>query len=63
MKIKDIVANENVKIYEINKAIQSPSMFGAMLYKGSAMLLKSQMLERKVFRWFFDGYETHIIVC
>ncbi len=62
MKLKDIIADENVRIYELNKAIQSPSMYGAMLYKGNAKLLRSAILEREVFR-LFTGYETHIIVC
>ena len=61
MKLKDIIANENVKIYELNKAIQSPTMYGAMLYKGNANLLRSAILEREVFR-LFSGFETHIIV-
>ena len=62
MKLKDIIANEEVKIYELNRAIQSPTMYGAMLYKGNAKLLRSAILEREVFR-LFSGYETHIIVC
>ena len=62
MKLKDVIADENVKIYELNKAIQSPTMYGAMLYKGNARLLRSAILEREVFR-LFVGYETHIIVC
>ena len=62
MKLKDIIADEDVKIYELNKAIRSPSMYGAMLYKGNARLLRSAILEREVFR-LFTGYETHIIVC
>ena len=61
MKLKDIVADEYVKIYELNTAIQSPTMYGAMLYKGNAMLLNSPILERSVFR-LFGGFETHIIV-
>lgn len=61
MKLKDIIADANVKIYELNRAIESPTMFGAMLYKGNAMLLKSAILERDVFR-LFDGFETTIIV-
>lgn len=62
MKLKDIITDENVKIYELNRAIQSPTMYGAMLYKGDAKLLRSSILEREVFR-LFSGYETHIIVC
>lgn len=62
MKLKDIIADEKVKIYELNRAIQSPTMYGAMLYKGNAKLLRSAILEREVFR-LFSGYETHIIVC
>ena len=61
MKLKDIIADEYVKIYELNKAIDSPTMYGAMLYKGNAQLLKSIILERDVFR-LFGGFETHIIV-
>lgn len=61
MKLKDIIADEYVKIYELNKAIQSPTMYGAMLYKGNAKLLRSTILERDVFR-LFGGFETHIIV-
>ena len=63
MKLKDIIADEYVKIYELNKAIQAPTMFGAMLYKGNAKLLMSEpaILEREVFR-LFSGHETHIIV-
>jgi hypothetical protein len=62
VKLKDIIADEEVKIYELNRAIQSPTMYGAMLYKGNAKLLRSAILEREVFR-LFSGYETHIIVC
>lgn len=61
MKLKDIISDEYVKIYELNKSITSPSMYGAMLYKGNAMLLRSNILERDVFR-LFEGFETHIIV-
>ena len=61
MKLKDIIADENVEIYELNKAIQSPTMYGAMLYKGNTNLLRSAILEREVFR-LFSGFETHIIV-
>lgn len=61
MKLKDIIADCNVKIYELNTCIQAPTMYGAMLYKGNAKLLKSAILERDVFR-LFDGFETHIIV-
>ena len=61
MKLKDIIADEYVKIYELNKAIQSPTMYGAMLYKGNAKLLRSTILDRDVFR-LFGGFETHIIV-
>lgn len=61
MKLKDIIADEYVKIYELNKAIQSPTMYGAMLYKGNAKLLKSKILDREIFR-LFSGFETHIIV-
>ena len=61
MKLKDIIADENVVIYELNRAIQSPTMYGAMLYKGNAKLLKSVILKREVFR-LFSGFETHIIV-
>ena len=61
MKLKDIIADEYVKIYELNKAIQAPTMYGAMLYKGNAKLLRSEILEREVFR-LFSGHETHIIV-
>ena len=61
MKLKDVIADEYVKIYELNKAIDSPSMYGAMLYKGNAQLLRSIILERDVFR-LFGGFETHIIV-
>lgn len=62
MKLKDIIADEEVKIYELNRAIQSPTMYGAMLYKGNAKLLRSAILEREVFRM-FSGFETRIIVC
>ena len=61
MKLKDIVADERVKIYELNKSIAAPTMYGAMLYQGNAKLLSSNILERDVFR-LFNGYETHIIV-
>lgn len=63
MKLKDIIADEYVKIYELNRSIQSPTMYGAILYKGNARLLNSAsaMLEREVFR-LFGGYETHIIL-
>ena len=61
MKLKDIIADEYVKIYELNKAIQSPTMYGAMLYKGNAKLLKSKILDREIFR-LFSGFETHILV-
>lgn len=61
MKLKDIIADERVKIYELNKAIAAPTMYGAMLYQGNAKLLRSNILERDVFR-LFAGYETHIIV-
>ena len=62
MKLKDIIVDEDVKIYELNKAIQSPTMYGAILYKGNARLLKPEMLEKDVFRLFECGLETHIIV-
>lgn len=61
MKLKDIIADEDVKVYELNTCINSPTMYGAMLYKGNAMLLRSAILERDVFRLFY-GFETHIIV-
>ena len=61
MKLKDIIADEYVKIYELNTCIDSPTMYGAMLYKGNASLLRSAILERNIFR-LFDGFETHIIV-
>lgn len=62
MKLKDIIADEYVVIYELNRAIKSPTMYGAMLYKGNAkLLLESVMLEREVFR-LFSGFKTHIIV-
>lgn len=61
MKLKDIIADEKVKIYELNRDIQSPTMYGAILYKGNAKLLRSAILEREVFR-LFSGFETHIIV-
>lgn len=52
MKLKEIIANEYVEIYELNRAIAAPTMYGAMLYKGNAMLLHSGILERSVFRLF-----------
>ncbi len=62
MKLKEIITDEYVKIYELNRSIQSPTMYGAILYKGNAKLLRSTLLEREVFR-LFGGFETHIIVC
>ena len=62
MKLKDIIADEYVKIYELNTCIQAPTMYGAMLYKGNANLLRSKILDRDVFRIFDDFVETHIIV-
>ena len=61
MKLKDVISDKNVKVYELNKAIQSPTMYGAILYMGNAKLLKSAILEREVFR-LFCGFETHVIV-
>lgn len=61
MKLKDIITDEYVRIYELNKAISAPTMYGAMLYKGNAKLLHSSILERDVFR-LFDGNPTTIIV-
>lgn len=61
MKLRDIITDKYVKIYELNTYIQAPTMYGAMLYKGNANLLRSKILDRDVFR-LFDGFETHIIV-
>ena len=61
MKLKEIITDEYVKIYELNKAISAPTMYGAMLYKGNAALLQSAILERDVFR-LFDGSPVIIIV-
>ena len=52
MKLKDIMADEYVEIYELNRAIAAPTMYGAMLYKGNAMLLHSDIVNRDVFRLF-----------
>ena len=61
MKLKNIITDDYVTVYELNRSIQAPTMYGAMLYKGQASLLQGQILERKVFRLFGD-YGTYIIV-
>ena len=61
MKLKDIITDDRVEIYELNTSIQSPTMCGAMLFKGNPMCLHSAILERKVFR-LFDYTPTVIIV-
>jgi hypothetical protein len=62
MKLKDIIADENVTIYELNKSIIAPTMYGALLYRGNAILLHGQILERDVFKLLTCCNPTHIIV-
>lgn len=66
MKLKDIVDNANIEIYELNRCITSPTMHGAMLYKGKGSLLRNkEMLNRNVFRIFqyrSIGYTVVIVV-
>lgn len=53
MKLKDILDDYNIELYDVNTSIFSPSMFGAMLFKGNAKLLEnSPHCEKSVFRIF-----------
>jgi hypothetical protein len=61
MKLKDIISDEYVEIFELNRGISAPTMYGAMLYKGNGVLLHSAILDKEVFR-IFDGYRLTIIV-
>lgn len=66
MKLKDIVDDINIELYELNRCITSPVMHGAMLYKGKATLLRNkELLNRNVFRIFeykSIGYTVVIVV-
>ena len=53
MKLKDIVDDVNIEVYELNRCITSPIMHGEVLYKGKATLLRNkELLNRNVFRIF-----------
>ena len=66
MKLKDIVDDFDIEIYELNRCITSPVMHGAILYKGKATLLRDkEILNRNVFRIFQYkpiGYTVVIVV-
>lgn len=57
MKLADIIDDYHIKLYELNRSISSPKMYGAMLYQGNAKLIKSPILHKRVFR-IFDYKET-----
>ena len=53
MTLRDIIDDYTIKIYELNRAINAPDMYGALLFKGNAKLIKSPMhLYRRVFQIF-----------
>ena len=53
MKLKNIIDNGTIEVYELNRCITSPTMHGAMLYKGEGSLLRNkELLDRNVFRIF-----------
>ena len=66
MKLKNIIDNGTIEVYELNRCITSPVMHGAMLYKGKGSLLRNkEMLNRNVFRIFqykSIGYTVVIVV-
>jgi hypothetical protein len=53
MTLKDIIDDYTIKLYELNRCINAPDMYGAMLFRGNAKLLTSPVhLYRRVFRIF-----------
>lgn len=53
MKLKEVLDDYYIELYDLNTSIFSPSMFGAMLFKGNAKLLEnSSHCEKDVFRLF-----------
>ena len=53
MKLKNVLDDYNLELYELNTSISAPSMFGAMLFKGNAKLLEnSPHCEKNIFRLF-----------
>ena len=53
MILRDIIDDYTIKIYELNRAINAPDMYGALLFKGNAKLITSPMhLYRRIFRIF-----------
>lgn len=53
MKLKEILDDYYIELYDVNTSMFSPSMFGAMLFKGNAKLLEnSPHCEKNVFRLF-----------
>lgn len=64
MTIKEIIPpNEEkmVKIYELNRLLTSPTMFGKLLYYGSLQDADPELLEREIFR-IFDTVNTVVII-
>lgn len=53
MKLKDILDDYYIELYDLNTSIFSTSMYGDMLFKGNSKLLEnSPHCERDVFRLF-----------
>ena len=53
MKLKNVLDDYNLELYELNTSISAPTMYGAMLFKGNAKLLEnSPHCEKSVFRIF-----------
>ena len=53
MKLKEILDDYYIELYQLNDSIFAPTMFGAMLFKGNARLLENSLhCEKNVFRLF-----------
>ena len=53
MILKEIIDDYQIKLYELNRSLMAPDMFGAILFKGNAKLLTNPVhLYRRVFRIF-----------
>ena len=47
MKLIDIIDDYNIELYEVNRSITIPDIFGALLFKGNAELLKESSHKNK----------------